>query len=105
MTIERCNWCPDPLKPHEAHHPDGQTLHRHKIIVWAVPKLTNVRYDMVLHKTVEDAVEYINENLGRWLARKFPKEELEEHGFTLKIEPMEVTLEEWEAVFVHGEEI
>lgn len=71
------------------------------VTIWETPKLNgeDTESDTVAHRTFEEAMDYLLENMADHADRKYTEEELEQHGYFVSITPLRVDEDYRRALF------
>lgn len=75
--------------------------------VWATARLRGEPYDVVLHESLDAALDYIHDNLAEHIGCRFSEAELIKEGWGCSrlLWSEEMDAESYDAVFNHGEEL
>lgn len=73
--------------------------------VWVTPTLNRERYDEIWWRSLDDALDYIDDHLTEHIACKFNDVMLIEDGYTFLLTSKLVDAEDWSAVFDHDETV
>ena len=74
--------------------------------VFVTPRLHSEPFDEIWHRTLDDALDYIHDNLVEWINCRFTEEEIVRDGISYNlIEARIVDAEDYAAIFCDNDEV